>query len=295
MANSFDAPAYLRANPDVAKAVEEGRVHSAWSHFVNHGYRENRPGVPGPVLTVVGAVMGAPAVDPPARLISRVHGTSESAGFAQVGRTIALDIYAAASAHLDLGRPLRILDFGCGCGRVLRYMGEIAGAATFHATDIDREAIAWCEANFGGEVRRGRFSFIVNQDHPPSPFDSDYFDLVYGISVFTHLPEGLQLEWLAELRRITRPGGIVVLSTQGGALIRRHLSPEDDRRFDEKGFHYFPYGSTEGLPEYYQAAWHDRAYIDRVWSEFFDIIGHTPGGIAGHQDLILCRKPPSGA
>jgi SAM-dependent methyltransferase len=295
MADSFDAPAYLRANPDVGKAVEEGRVRSAWSHFVSHGFREKRAGVPEAVLAKVEAVMNAPADHPPAKLISRVHGTSETAGFEQVGRTVALDIYAAAAAHIDLDRPLRILDFGCGCGRVLRYMGEIAPASTIDASDIDGEAIGWCEGNFQGEVRRGRFTFTVNRDHPPTPFDSDTFDLVYAISVFTHLPEDLQLQWLGELSRVTRPGGIAVLSAQGGALIRKHLTPGDSRLFDAKGFHYFPYGGTEGLPDYYQAAWHDRSYIDRVWSRYFEILEQVPGGVADHQDLILCRKRPSSA
>ncbi len=295
MAQTFDAAAYLGANPDVAKAVGEGRVPSAWSHFVSHGFREGRAGVPAGVLARVEAVMAASGAAPPARLISRVHGTSEASGFEQVGRTIALDVYAAAGPLVDMDAPLRILDFGCGCGRVLRYMGEVAPRATFHASDIDAEAIAWCAGNFRGEVERGRFSFATNSDHPPTSFRADEFDLVYAISVFTHLPEDLQLEWLGELRRILRPGGIALLSTQGGSLIRRHLSPGDARLFEEKGFHYFPYGSTEGLPEYYQAAWHESTYIDRVWSRTFEILGQLPGGIAGHQDLIVCRKAPGAA
>jgi SAM-dependent methyltransferase len=238
--------------------------------------------------------MAASPPQPPARLISRVHGTSEPDGFGRTGRVVALDIYGAAGARVDMDQPLRILDFGCGCGRVMGYMGEIAPASAIHGSDIDGEAIAWCEANFGGEVRRGRFSFAVNRDRPPTAFDPGYFDLVYGISVFTHLPEDMQFQWLAELRRITRPGGILVLSVQGAALIRGHLAPEEARQFERKGFHYFPYGGTEGLPDYYQAAWHDRSYIDRVWSEYFEVLEQVPGGIAGHQDLILCRRPPSG-
>ncbi len=295
MAESFDALAYLGANPDVARAVDEGRVSSAWSHFVSHGFREGRGGVPAAVAAKVGAVMAVSAAPPPAKLISRVHGTAEAAGFEQVGRTIALDIYGAVCTRLDLDGPLRILDFGCGCGRVLRYMAGIAPVSTIHGSDIDREAIAWCEGEFRGDVARGRLAFAVNGDHPPAPFAPDSFDLVYGISVFTHLPEDLQLLWLGELRRVTRPGGLAVLTTQGGALIRRHLDAGQARRFDETGFHYFPYGSTQGLPEYYQSAWHDGAYVDRVWTRFFEIVGRTPGGIAGHQDLVLCRRRPGPA
>jgi SAM-dependent methyltransferase len=174
---------------------------------------------------------------------------------------------------------------------VLRYMSEVAPLATIHASDIDEEAIGWCRGAYRDDVQRGRYNFIVNRDLPPLPFQADFFDLIYGISVFTHLPEDLQLKWLGELKRVAKPGGILALSTQGDALIRGHLDPENRRLLDERGFYYYPYGRTEGLPDYYQAAWHSPAYIGRVWSRYFSIIAQVPGGVAGHQDLVLCLKP----
>jgi SAM-dependent methyltransferase len=290
MAQLFDPSAYLRANLDVAKAVEEGNMRSAWGHYLSWGYREDRPGVPGEVREIVRSVMEAAAPTPPERLISRVHGTSDAGGFAQVGKTVALDIYGAVAPHVSLGDPMRILDFGCGCGRVLAFLGVIASRADFSASDIDPEAIEWCRQNLGGNGGRSRFGFGVNSDLPPLPFGEGEFDLVYAISVFTHLPEDMQFKWLAELRRITRPGGLLVISTSGGHLIRGHLSADSLRQFEEKGFHYHPYGSTDGLPDYYQAAWHTRPYVERTWAEFLEVVEMVPSGIAGHQDLVLCRR-----
>jgi SAM-dependent methyltransferase len=290
MSQLFDPSAYLEANPDVARAVGEGRITSAWRHFVRFGFAEKRPGVPEAVVRKVGAVMAASARIPPARLIARVHGSGGAASFERTGRELALDIFAAVNDRISLEHRLRILDFGCGCARVLPFMGELAPKSAFHASDIDGEAISWCIASYPHEVRRGRYTFVQNGDLPPAAFRSDAFDLVYGISVFTHLPEGLQLRWLAELRRVAKPDGLLVLSTQGSALIREHLGPDERRTLDERGFYYHPYGSTEGLPGYYQAAWHTRAYIDRVWSRYFHVAAHIPSGIADHQDLVLCVK-----
>jgi SAM-dependent methyltransferase len=290
MSQNFDPLAYLRANPDVARAVDEGRMTSAWRHYVQFGHAENRPGVPEAVRRKVGAVMAASAKIPPSRLIARVHGSSDAAGFEQVGRAAALDIFAAVDERISLENRLSILDFGCGCARVLRFMAELAPTSRFQGCDIDGEAISWCLASYPHEVRRARFAFARNGDLPPTPFKSDSFDLVYGISVFTHLPEDLQLKWLAELRRLAKPDGLLVLSTQGGGLIRDQLGAEDRRTLDGHGFFYHPYGGTEGLPEYYQAAWHTRAYIDRVWSRYFHIAAHLPAGVADHQDLVLCVK-----
>jgi hypothetical protein len=47
---------------------------------------------------------------------------------------------------------------------------------------------------------------------------------------------------------------------------------------------------VDGLPEYYQNAFHTHEYIHSVWSKFFDVDAIVEGGIAGHQDLVVCRK-----
>jgi len=100
----------------------------------------------------------------------------------------------------------------------------------------------------------------------------------------------MQFQWLGELRRITKLGGLLAISVANESLIRSSLSPEESRKLDGKGFYYAPYGSTDGLPEFYQAAWHTREYIEKVWSKYFSIVQQIPAGIAGHQDLILCVK-----
>jgi hypothetical protein len=57
----------------------------------------------------------------------------------------------------------------------------------------------------------------VNVDalRPPLPYPDDLFGLVHAISVFTHLPEHLQREWIDELRRVRRADGLAVITTCG--------------------------------------------------------------------------------
>jgi len=50
---------------------------------------------------------------------------------------------------------------------------------------------------------------------PPTGLPAQGFDLVYGISVLSHLSEPDQFAWLAELARLTRPGALLLLSTLG--------------------------------------------------------------------------------
>jgi 2-polyprenyl-3-methyl-5-hydroxy-6-metoxy-1,4-benzoquinol methylase len=291
----FDSARYLECNPDVAEAVAKGTMRSAWSHFVDFGYREGRPGVPEAVNRVVRDVMETRPTPPPEKLILRVNGSSDAASFEGVGRRVALDIYAAVSPRLPLQSELSILDFGCGCGRVLPFMRAIAPRSTIHGTDIDAEAIAWCRDNYSADGRDARFAFETNDARPPTRFASGKFDLVYGISVFTHLPRELEDLWLGELRRMTKPGGYLVLSIQNETLIRPHLSVEGRLTLDSDGIYHFPYGGTEGLPDFYQSTWHTHSYVDAVWSRYFTIAEKVAAGISNHQDLILCRRPVTGA
>jgi ubiquinone/menaquinone biosynthesis C-methylase UbiE len=123
-----------------------------------------------------------------------------------------LRIGEACAKHIDeqvrgMGASLsdkRVLDFGCGCGRILRWLTSSYPTTRFHGTDVDGEAIEWCIRNLQGPA------FIKSAPEPPLPFESAYFDVVYCFSVFTHLDEFMQDIWLAEIKRIVKPGGIVI-------------------------------------------------------------------------------------
>ena len=281
-ASAFDEEEYLRSNPDVAAAVAAGSIPSGWAHFVRFGLSEARPGVAEAAGRAAAAVLSAKVAFPPARLMGRVHGSDDPSSFDSVGRTVALDLNRAAGDFT----PTRILDFGCGCARVTRFLPVLYPRARIHGTDIDADAIAWDCQNCPG------VGFSSNADAPPLPFEDGSFDLILAVSVFTHLPEDRQLDWLGELRRVASPAGRLVLTFASEELIRPHLNPVQSRHLDEAGFFHGAYGETSGLPAYYQSTWHSLAYVQRVWGRYFDIIGHGPKGINLHQDWVLCRPKP---
>jgi SAM-dependent methyltransferase len=138
---------------------------------------------------------------PPRRLIVRVAGTASAEWFLEGGRLGAETIRAALARQ---GRPLErldaMLDFGCGCGRVTRYWADLERTRV-HGTDANADAVEWCRRN----LTFARFE--ANGLAPPLPYDTASFDLVYALSVFTHLTADLQLAWRDELRRVLRPGG----------------------------------------------------------------------------------------
>ena len=208
MKHRFDPLEYLAANPDAAREIEEGRELSAWGHFVHGGFRDDRGGVPNEIRRTVRAVMEALL---PAALPRALAG--QSAGDFELGAKIAaLGIYSAVVPVLHMDRPLRILDLGCGYGRLLRFLGLAAPYSAIHGVDPDRRAIAWCREALRDEVRHGRVSLVDGSGVPPLPFSPGYFDLACGVFCFPSMPERLQIAWLSELRRVTRPEGFLVLS-----------------------------------------------------------------------------------
>lgn len=282
---AFDESTYLASNPDVSEAVQEGLFSSGLEHYFSYGFAEGRGGVSASVDQAMRTMMEkVPAAVPPEDLRKRAHGDEDLAHFEGVGRRIAFNLYEAIGPALALDGRTKVLDFGCGCGRVMKYFYPFAPNSRFYGSDIDEEAIAWCQSSLG-EI--GRFS--ANQEWPPLRFDDQCFDFVYAISVFTHLPEEMQFRWLEELRRVTRRGGYLILTTHGDELVKG-ASRKARKQFQEKGFCYSVGSRTQGLPDYYQTAFHSEDYIRHQWSRFFEILKIVDQGIAHHQDLVLCRR-----
>ena len=163
---------------------------------------------------------------PPPRLRLLVDGRSADAGlFLEVGSRLCDSIQEAAAGFAAPVAEMRaILDFGCGCGRVARHWAAVEGPEV-HGCDYNPDLVAWCRANLPHLRATG------NQLAPPAPYASGSFDLIYALSVFSHLDEGRQRAWLAEFERLLRPRGLLVLSVLGEKL-RHRLDRGERARFD---------------------------------------------------------------
>ena len=124
--------------------------------------------------------------------------------------------------------PLRVLEWGCGPGRIIRHLpGLLADrGAALTGTDYNPRTIAWCREALPG------ISFAQNALMPPLPFADGSFDAVYNFSVFTHLSREVQLAWADELWRVLRPGGVMLCTTQGSGYRHMLASEEERARYD---------------------------------------------------------------
>lgn len=127
--------------------------------------------------------------------------------------------------HVELNN-LKVLDWGCGPGRVIRHLHHYFGIESkFYGTDYNRKSIDWCSKNLP-EIK-----FNHNTLEARLPYESDFFDVIYGISIFTHLSEQMHYDWFAELTRVLKPGGILLVTTQG-AIFKAKLSETEKIQFD---------------------------------------------------------------
>ncbi|HEY2073556.1 MAG TPA: methyltransferase domain-containing protein [Gaiellaceae bacterium] len=221
------------------------------------------------------AVDGPPL--PPRRLMVRVAGTADADWFLRSGRAA----YDAIAANVPVDEAADVLDFGCGCGRVLRYWDGHRG--TVAGSDRDAGAVEWCRANLP-------FAHVESNGlAPPLAHADESLDLVYALSVFTHLTEELQTAWRDELRRVLRPGGRLLLTVHGRSYLPR-LEEGERERF-EHGSLVVRWGDLPGSN--LCSAYHPERYVRETLADGFELVTLEPEGARGNptQDLVVLRRP----
>jgi 2-polyprenyl-3-methyl-5-hydroxy-6-metoxy-1,4-benzoquinol methylase len=172
------------------------------------------------------------------------------------------------------------LDFGCGCGRVLRQW--CASSANLYGTDYNPLLIEWCQAHLSFA------ECAVNLLEPPTRYRDNQFDFIYALSVFTHLPAQMQIPWLQEMKRILKPGGLIFLSVHGDHY-RYMLTPEEERRFNQGEI---VAHQVESAGTNYCNVFHPRKYLIENFGRVLDVLAVVPCGALGnpHQDAVLLQK-----
>ncbi len=221
---------------------------------------------------------------PPARLRYDVAGTNDLKWFMEGGRLgLETIVSTLEKEKLDLSSFDSVLDFGCGCGRVLRHLSDLS-ETQLHGTDISRKGIAWADRylNFA--------EFGTNKLKPPTRYRPDSFDFIYAFSVFTHLSNDLQKSWMKELHRILRPKGYLLITVHGTHY--RDKIPDELKGEFDKGKLVVTGIRQNGSN--HCAAFHPEHYVREHMAKEsgFDILQHAHRGALGNpeQDVYLMQS-----
>jgi SAM-dependent methyltransferase len=218
---------------------------------------------------------------PPARLAFDAYANVNNAYYRTTGRDRAAEIAAYVRKHVDAPQPA-VLEWGCGCARILRHLADELPGSPLTGSDYNPESIEWCRRNIPS------IRFELNDLAPPLPFEDGAFDFVFAGSVFTHLSEASQRPWFEELRRVTRSGGVILVSTHGNSY-RPMFLPAELEVWDRGDLVVRDSGGVDEGKRMY-LAFHPERYMREHLLADCEVLEHEHGE-GGKQDIWVVRSP----
>ena len=180
---------------------------------------------------------------------------------------------------------LSICEWGCGPARILRHIPSFFENRSIQLKgfDYNTRSIAWCKENIPV------ISFENNALTPPLPCNNNTFDCVYNLSVFTHLSKEMHFQWIKELMRVVKPGGLIIITTHGD-YFKNNLVEKELTQY-EAGKLVIRDGVEEGKRCY--VAYHPEQFIKQEFlPEGLEVISHHPGPVLESlpQDVWVIRN-----
>lgn len=217
--------------------------------------------------------------------------------YLEIGKTCVLRMSRTLeSAGRELSSFNRVLDFGAASGIMIRWLTDNAKTGEVWGVDISGEHMIWCQQHLSPP-----FKFATTTSLPHLPFEDGYFDLIYAGSVFSHIAD-LAEAWLLELRRITRPGGMLYLTVQDEHSIELYrkdvkfpmhrllLERDEEIHFSNKDWELFTLDRTPGEGSLGQAqVFYKSEYLRRHWGQYLKVVSITPESY-WYQSAVLLER-----
>ncbi|WP_196189310.1 bifunctional 2-polyprenyl-6-hydroxyphenol methylase/3-demethylubiquinol 3-O-methyltransferase UbiG [Conexibacter sp. W3-3-2] len=238
--------------------------------------------------------LGLSAAMPPPEVHAMAHGPQAAGGDPWLADAV---VHAAAETGYTIPDGGTVLDFGCSSGRVLRAIAAARDDVRCLGCDPNRPAIEWAQKHLP------MAEFFVSPQRPPLDLAYGELDFVYAVSIWSHFNRAPALDWLAEMHRLIRPDGRLVLTTHGLTSIAKTRSVDElsegsateaTAELVRSGFHFIDVFGDEGDWGVRDPEW-GNAYFTLDWlSEHmtpgWSIRLFRPGGLDGNQDLIVLGR-----
>ncbi len=212
--------------------------------------------------------------------------------------------------ELGLGPDSRVLDVGCGIGRLAIPMAaHLSDRGSYDGFDVTAADIHWCRRTISrrhpnfrfvhADVRNGRYNPAgrIPAEDFVFPYENGRFDFIVATSLFTHLLEEAARHYLHEIARVLAPTGLSF--TTFFLLDEESLAAISSGRADFAFSFAAGEARVQDLTDPEGAVAYERAWMDRLYREAgFEVElpswrgswTHLSGTVT-YQDVVIARKP----
>lgn len=203
--------------------------------------------------------------------------------FADGWRTLAELMLLLEAVDRPLLRTPRVLEFASGHGRFTRHLVKALGVPRVTVSDVVPSAVEFSRATFGVDG-------FLSASRPEDVRWPGQYDLVFVLSLFSHLPRSTWSRWLRVLQDAVAPGGLLVFSTHGVKA-----ADFDNVTLDGEGFFFAPSSESNAIDaNEYGTAFTSEAFVLKEIAEVWGpdaLAHHALVHFWNHQDAYVLRKP----
>lgn len=172
----------------------------------------------------------------------------------------------------------RLLDFGCGAGRYLAAFSTHFSRVNLYGVDTDPDAVANVrQLGFQGEV--------LDPESAVLPFEDGFFDYVFSSNVIEHIPRNIYLQYLSEIHRVLKPGGVFAVGAPNYPFKRIYDMSKAFKQptREERNYYLFDDPTHCNKVSIFQ--------VEKDLARYFKDIRLLPTAILFQKKLKFLRKP----
>lgn len=205
--------------------------------------------------------------------------------FADGWRTLSELMLLLEKVDQPLSKVQHFLEFASGHGRFTRHLAKAIGTEAVTVSDVVEDSVQFSTQTFGVKG-------FVSTTEPEQVVWPQRYDVVFVLSLFTHLPLKSWGRWLSHLYQSVQPGGVLVFTTHGlEAQARQQVA------MNEEGFRFFPSSESNAIEsQEYGTTFTSDAFVR---SQIAQTVGlehlqlFAPTAFWNYQDAYIIAKPVS--
>ena len=197
-------------------------------------------------------------------------------------RTLAELTQLLARLERNLHTCSHFLEFACGFGRFTRHLVSALPTNTLHVSDVVPGSVDFLRSQFNVS------GFYSSTDPATVSFPpQQHYDIIFVLSLFSHLPDSTWQAWLTRLFSVVKPGGVLIITTHGEKCATQAGVTLTD------GYAFFPDSESHALShDVYGCTFTTPEYVDRTISTLAErrSVHHFPAHFWGNQDAYAISR-----